>query len=174
MESIAGFDFFSLTFDDDGVLRSATDLEHLAAHADAQSATDAILIAHGFRNDSQDATGVYTRFLTTLRAHLDSPAFLSVLGNRRFVIGGIYWPSKPFRETFGDSADGVRSLRGPETARAEVLEQLDDLKNDAHLGSAGTSIAPSPSCRSWRPTSRRRTSLVAASLVADDRGSTGG
>jgi hypothetical protein len=129
METIAGFDFFSLTFDDDGRLKAASDLQHLVAHAEAHAATDAVLIAHGFRNDTQDATGVYTRFLTTLRAHLDSPRFVHSLAGRRFVVGGIYWPSKPFRETFGDGGSGTRSLGGgPETMRAQVLDELEDLK----------------------------------------------
>lgn len=133
METIAGFDFFSLTFDEDGRLKTATDLDHLIAHAQAQGATDAVLLAHGFRNDTQDATGVYTRFLTTLRAHLTSSSFQSSLGQRRFVIGGVYWPSKPFRETFGEeSGPAVRSLGGSETSRVRILEQLEELKrNDA-------------------------------------------
>lgn len=132
MEKLAGFDFFSLTFDDDGALTSPADLEQLTVHATTQSATDAILLAHGFRNDAKDATGVYTRFLTTLREHISSGRFQS-LGGRRFVVGGIYWPSKPFRESFGDGEEGVRSLQGPETMRAQVLAQLDDLKrNDAN------------------------------------------
>ena len=132
MEKIAGFDFFSLSFDDDGKLKSDADLTQLTDHAEAISATDAILIAHGFRNDTQDATGVYTRFLTTFREHLAEAKFRQTIGARTFVVGGIYWPSKPFREAFGGEADGVRSLGGPETLRAQVLEQLDDLKkNDA-------------------------------------------
>ena len=38
MERIAGFDFFSLTYDDDGRLKSPRDLEQLIAHAEATSA----------------------------------------------------------------------------------------------------------------------------------------
>ena len=45
MERIAEFDFFSLTYDDDGRLRAARDLDRLLEHADAVGATDALLIA---------------------------------------------------------------------------------------------------------------------------------
>lgn len=129
MERIAGFDFFSLTYNDDGVLKSPSDLEQLLEHADAVQATDAIFIAHGFRNDIQDATGIYTRFLTTLRGHMSHPRLAGSLAGRRFVVGGVYWPSKPFRETFGGAEDGTRALSaGNETMRAHLLEQLEDLK----------------------------------------------
>jgi hypothetical protein len=132
METIVGFDFFALTFVDDGKVTAASDVKNLVSHARATSATDAILIAHGFRNDTNDATGVYTRFLTTLRDHLGGAPFQGPLGSRRFIVGGIYWPSKPFREAFGDEEEGTRTLRGPETMRAEIIEQLDDMKkNDA-------------------------------------------
>ena len=131
MERIAGFDFFSLTYNDDGALKSPGDLEQLLQHADEVQATDAIFIAHGFRNDIQDATGIYTGFLTTLRDHLSHPRLAAALAGRRFVVGGVYWPSKAFRETFGGAEEGTRSLgsgSGAETMRAQVLEQLEDLK----------------------------------------------
>jgi hypothetical protein len=129
MERIAGFDFFSLTYNDDGALKSPRDLEQLLEHADKVQATDAIFIAHGFRNDIQDATGIYTRFLTTLRGHMSHPRLAASLADRRFVVGGVYWPSKAFREAFGGAEDGTRSLgAGEETMRAQILDQLEDLK----------------------------------------------
>jgi hypothetical protein len=137
MERIAEFDFFSLTYDDDGRLRAARDLDRLLEHADAVGATDAILIAHGFRNDIQDATGIYTRFLTTLRTHLSHARLAASLSARRFVVVGVYWPSKPFRESVGGFEGGTRGVGGDsgggeETMRAQVLAQLEDLKkNDA-------------------------------------------
>jgi hypothetical protein len=132
MERIAGFDFFSLTYDDEGKPTSPQELEQLITHAERAAATDAVLIAHGFRNDIQDASALYTRFLTTLRAHLSDPRLSTALGGRRFVVGGVYWPSKAFSETFGDGRTGTRSLGGEETVRAEILAALEDLKkNDA-------------------------------------------
>jgi len=128
MPIIQQFDFFPLTFDDKGKLQSKQELNALIARA--SSATDAIFIAHGFRNDVSDATTLYTNFLKTFRAHLSRPEFQSVAA-RRFVVAGVYWPSKPFRETFGGGADGTRGLRNPAAAMAAAKAQLEDLKADA-------------------------------------------
>jgi hypothetical protein len=130
VQSIEQFDFFPLTFDEQGKLQSPQELDALAARAKSASATDAIFIAHGFRNDVADATTLYTNFLKTFRAHLSRPEFQGVAG-RRFVVGGIYWPSKPFRETFGEEEGGTRALRNPAEALANAKLQLEDLKRDA-------------------------------------------
>ncbi len=128
MQTIKGFDFFPLAFDERGKLPSSQPLDALIAQATEASATDAIFIAHGFRNDENEATNLYTRFLETLRAHLDRPEF-AALAERRFVIAGVYWPSKPFREV-GDSAPaGTRSLHDPSQVMADLRKQLEDLKN---------------------------------------------
>ena len=54
MESAHGFDFIKLQFDADGVLQNAPALQEVKS----SGATDVILIAHGFRNDENDATGL--------------------------------------------------------------------------------------------------------------------
>src|SRR5437868_9712526 len=100
MANIEGFDVFPLTFGDSGAPTNPADLQALLDSAGSTPATDAIFIAHGFRNDVNDATGLYTRFLHTLRGNLARPEFAS-LSDRRFVVGTIYWPSKTFSETFG-------------------------------------------------------------------------
>jgi hypothetical protein len=93
------------------------------------SATDAVFLAHGFRNDNADATGLYTRFLKTFRAQLSRPEFATVAA-RRFVVAGVYWPSKPFREMFDDEDGGTRGLRNPAEAMNDAKTQLEDLKDD--------------------------------------------
>jgi hypothetical protein len=125
MKTIAQFDFFPLTFSDNGTLESRDEFEALSAKAGA--ATDAVFIAHGFRNDLNDATGLYTRFLETLRENLSRPE-LQAVGARRFVVAGIYWPSKPFREAFGEPEEGTRGLQNPQEEMARVRARLDDLK----------------------------------------------
>jgi hypothetical protein len=90
-------------------------------------ATDVIFIAHGFRNDVNDATGLYTRFLHTLRQNLSRPTFAAIR-DRRFVIGTVYWPSKPFRETFGDDDEQTRGLIDPAAQMARVRAQLERMK----------------------------------------------
>jgi hypothetical protein len=52
------------------------------------------------------------------------------MASRRFVVAGVYWPSKPFRETLG-GADGTRGLQNPAEAMADAKAQLDELMRDA-------------------------------------------
>ena len=125
MPIIEGFDFFPLQFDDHGTLQSRQDFDALSARA--ASATDVVFIAHGFRNDENDATRLYTNFLGTFKANLARPEF-SALANRQFVFAGVYWPSKPFRETFDEAASGTRGLQDPSPTLADAKAQLEDFK----------------------------------------------
>ena len=121
MESRHGFDFVKLQFDADGVLQNPPAFQELKA----RGATDVILIAHGFRNDENDATGMYDRFLTTFRDHLNSGAFAGV-ATRKLAVGGVYWPSKPFQESF---AGGSVQAADPELAEKEAVKaKLMDLR----------------------------------------------
>ena len=129
MRTIEGFDFFPLTFDERGTLTSRDALDELVAHAEAGSVTDAIFIAHGFRNDETDASTLYRNFLKTFRANLSRPEFQRV-ASRRFVVAGVYWPSKPFREMYG-TADGTRGLHDPRETIAALEAELDGLKQGA-------------------------------------------
>jgi hypothetical protein len=122
MESLHGFDFLRLHFDADGVLQDAAAFQELKS----AGATDIILIAHGFRNDENDATSLYDRFFTTFRDHMNSGAFPGV-ASRKIVVGGIYWPSKPYQETF-PSAGATESV-DPDLAQKEAIKAtLEDLK----------------------------------------------
>ena len=127
MQTIEGFDFFSLTFDDDGALTSGPEFEAMVQHVRTAPATDAIFIAHGFRNDAADASRVYTNFLKTFRGHLSRQEFHGVAA-RRFVVAGVFWPSKSFRETFGEGDRSPRSLPNEALAMEGVKRQLEDLK----------------------------------------------
>ena len=128
MQSIEGFDFVPLTFGRDGKLQQAGEFNRLDRLVSAADATDAIVIAHGFRNDERDATRLYTEFLNTFRAHLARHEFQPALAERRFVVAGVYWPSKAFRETFDTDEDGTRSL-GDGDGMAKVTARLAELKD---------------------------------------------
>lgn len=127
MKTIEGFDVCALTFSADGKLEAPGDQDALLDRVGTLPATDVVFIAHGFRNDVNDATGLYTRFLQTLRANLSRPELASLRG-RRFVIGTIYWPSKPFRETFGDDEEHTRGLKNPAEQMAEIRARLDRMQ----------------------------------------------
>jgi hypothetical protein len=128
MRTIEGFDVFPLTFDAEGKLESRQEFDALATRA--RDATDAIFVAHGFRNDEADATGLYTSFLQSFKGHLSRPEFTTVAA-RRFVVAGVYWPSKPFRETYQGPTTGTRALQNPAEAMAGVEAQIEELKDGA-------------------------------------------
>jgi hypothetical protein len=132
MRMIRGFPFFPLTFDERGKLESRDEFDAMIERAKAAPpATDVVFLAHGFRNDVDDATTLYNTFLETFRSHLTRPEFADVAA-RRFVVAGVYWPSKPFRETFTSQGAGTRALGGKQDEMADAKAQLEDLKrNDA-------------------------------------------
>ena len=130
MRMTDGFAFFPLTFDERGALESTGEFDALIEQAKTEPpATDVIFLAHGFRNDVNDATGLYNTFLRTLRANLARPEF-AALASRRFVVAGVYWPSKPFRETYGTDSSGTRGLHDEREAIADAKAQLEELKRE--------------------------------------------
>jgi hypothetical protein len=124
MENVQGFEFHRLAFDAEGKPTHLPALDALAARAAA--ATDAIVIAHGFRNDEQEASRLYEDFLRTLRTHVSGP-FQAELGPRRFLVAGVYWPSKAFDEG-GADAGSAQGLDDERAAKDEVKETLEELK----------------------------------------------
>ena len=125
METINGFDFFRLHFDANGNLIQQTELDDFKQRA--SQATDAIFLAHGFRNDENDATKLYTDYLGTFRQHVGGP-LQGALGSRRFVVAGVYWPSKQFPEDvkFDGSAAGIEDEVGEKEQARAKLEELRD------------------------------------------------
>ena len=125
MRMSEGFPLFSLTFDEEGALQSQDELDALIEQAKARPpATDAIFLAHGFRNDVGDATTLYDEFLKTFRSHFTRPEFADIAA-RRFVVAAVYWPSKPFKETY---ADTTRGLQDKSRMMADAKKQLQDFK----------------------------------------------
>ena len=132
MRMIEKFPFFPLTFDERGKLESGDEFDGMIERAKAApAATDAVFLAHGFRNDVNDATTLYNTFLQTFRSHLTRPEFADI-AERRFVVAGVYWPSKPFREIYASDPAGTRALGDKQDVMADAKAQLEDLKrNDA-------------------------------------------
>ena len=128
MTIVAGFDFFPLRCDKDGRIESSSELQALTDHVRSGGATDAIFIAHGFRNDENDAGELYAEFLETFRANLDRPEFSTVKA-RRFVVCGVFWPSKTFKESFDEGA--VQAIDDTDAEKRDVRRRLEDLKADA-------------------------------------------
>jgi len=126
MQNNNGFDFFSLTFDENGKLVSGADLDDLKKRA--QRASDVIFIAHGFRNDVNDATNLYTNFLKAFRGHFARPE-CKALGACDFAVAGVYWPSKVLPESFPSSEGSTQSLDEDAPLFAALTKKLNELKD---------------------------------------------
>ena len=83
----------------------------------------------GFATTSTTRAGCTARFSETFRAHLSRPEFRDIAG-RQFVAAGVYWPAKPFRETYGSDSSGTRGLQNPSNAMADAKAELEELKKD--------------------------------------------
>jgi len=127
MATLAGFPFFTLNCDGDGAIENASELQALTDAVTTTNATDVIFLGHGFRNDENDARGLYTGFLETFRAHLPRAEF-STLQPRRFVVCGVFWPSKTFKESFEEGA--VQAIDDTAAEKREVKRRLEQMKED--------------------------------------------
>jgi hypothetical protein len=128
MANLEGFEFFPLHCNEDGALDHAAELHALTSAVAGRPASDVVFIAHGFRNDEADASGLYSEFLRNYRAHLDRSEFAGVKA-RTFIVGGIFWPSKTFRESFDEG--GVQAFDDAEAEKTEVRRRLQQMKSEA-------------------------------------------
>jgi hypothetical protein len=130
MANLEGFDFFALHFDSEGRLLNPDEWNSFKQQA--ASATDAIFLAHGFRNDENEARALYGGFLRNFRSNAARQELKDSLGSRKFVVAGVFWPSKTFRESFGTDGGGVQSFGDDDEAQREAaraqLEALRELK----------------------------------------------
>ena len=137
MDTLSGFDYIALHYDDDGKPTS-TALADLLSHVKTTGTTDVVLLVHGFRNDEHDASGLYKRFLANFRAHLSHAELSTSMSPRKFAVGGIFWPSKAFSEGPKKEEGGAQSLGSDEELEAVRL-QLTQLRDaDVRPGQRGT------------------------------------
>jgi hypothetical protein len=136
MQQINGFDFFPLTFDRDGKLEKQQEFAELQNQAVQH--TDLVFIAHGFRNNEQEATGWYTEFLRNLRSNLARPELAAKLDKRKWAVVGVYWPSKALPEGPSKAEGEAKSLsEDQEAQRAYLKAQLKELRMDVRDESQG-------------------------------------
>jgi hypothetical protein len=129
MEKLSEFDFLPLQYGDEGQPISAP-IDELKQHIQHAGTTDLILIAHGFRNNEQEARGLFGDFLKTFRGHIGRDELKDRLTARKIAVAGIFWPSKAFSEGGSEpEAGNVQGLGGTvdemEATRAQ-LEQMRD------------------------------------------------
>jgi hypothetical protein len=170
MQQIAGFDFFPLQYDGNGNLLAADQFNALAQAAAAS--TDVILLAHGFRNDENDATSLYTRFLTSFRGQLGRTEFQNV-AIRKTIVAGVYWPSKSYQEAFPADSGAVQDADATAAQIEAVSEKLRELQADAtpeQKKSLDEAISLLPRLEHQVDAQDQFVSLVLSILPADDDG----
>lgn len=97
MINIDGTPFVWLTFQEDGQMNNK--IKALNALRDARinaQATDILIMAHGWKNEQQQALALYRRIWQHTRPYLNS--------SRKFVLVGIAWPSVAFPKDFDEQA----------------------------------------------------------------------
>ena len=126
MESFNGFDFQPLQFDIHGNAQSGID--ELAEHVKSAAVTDVILICHGFRNDEANARKLYGNFLQTFKQNCGQPLLAGRLGQRKFAVGGVLWPSMILPEPHDDqgSAQSVGGNLSDQQRLEDMKSGLDD------------------------------------------------
>ena len=96
--------------------------------------TDLLVMAHGWRNDANEATQLYTAFFTNFA----DPQIVKrePLAGRKFAIIGVFWPSKNFDALIAAQGAGTahntaaigEAISDPESQR-KLVDQLESLKH---------------------------------------------
>jgi hypothetical protein len=130
MEKLSGFDFIALEYDGDGHPTSSA-IDELQQHIGQAGVTDLVVIAHGFRNDENEARGLYRDFLATFREHIGRDELKSRLEPRIFAVAGIFWPSKAFSEGSTEDEGNVQGLGGgADDEMQKTRAQLEQMRHD--------------------------------------------
>jgi hypothetical protein len=130
METVHGFDFFPLEFDRDGALAGQAAWDELRRHVSASGTTDVVALAHGFRNDANDARRLYEEFLQNLRANLERPEFAALRDRVASRRPGCSGPRRRSANRSATRTGGVQSA-GADADLALVMGELAELSRDA-------------------------------------------
>jgi hypothetical protein len=123
VETLAGFQFWRLTFNEEGQAVSPTVIDTFVNEVQAQNISDLFIFSHGWNNDQTVARSLYERFFTEVRKLVDDP---NIPKRRTAKIGvaGVIWPSVWWPDNeFGDSGGGAASL-GAGEAGSDFIGEL--------------------------------------------------
>ncbi len=130
MDNLSGFDFIALEYDGEGHPTSAA-IDQLQQHISQAGVTDLVMIAHGFRNNQDEARGLYREFLRTFRDHIGRDELKNRLEARTFAVAGVFWPSKAFSEGGSGNEGNVQGLGGGADDEMQVTRaQLEQMRHD--------------------------------------------
>ena len=125
MKTLSGFPYFEVQFTKDGVAHDGAEVTAVQDFLGQKTATDLLLISHGWNNDLNDARDLYARFLASLRAVLDQ-GVVPGAASRSYAVLAVLWPSIKFadEQLIPSGAAGL----GSAVSIAFVQEQLDRLE----------------------------------------------
>jgi hypothetical protein len=91
------YPYFQVQFTKDGDVFTSAEVDALMSSVTAAEnvPTDLLLISHGWNNNIEDATSLYSGLTEVIKPQLDANP---VLKDRRFVICGVLWPAKKFED----------------------------------------------------------------------------
>src|SRR5579875_1294921 len=96
--TVAGFPFWTLPFDKDGVPQQG--VSTFPGEVAAAGVTDLFIFSHGWNNDTATALDLYTRFFQAVGAVLADPT-VKLRQGAKIGVAGVLWPSILFP---GDTA----------------------------------------------------------------------
>lgn len=135
MPELDGFPYFEIQFNKKGEVIDANKVNALLNDIELEAITDLIIISHGWKNDIEDATNLYTELSGNIRTVLDAGSCGGLKG-RNIGIVGVFWPSKKFSSSDqqSESGGGV-SLEGA-VSEELILEELDSLEELSDVNNA--------------------------------------
>ena len=133
METKSGFPYAELVFDKEAKLADTAGFDEMLDSVAQGERADVLVFVHGWNNNIEEARTWYCELASRFREVLDGPHAPAV-GNRRFLILGVLWPSKKWAER-SLIAGGAASVVGS-PADEEVQARLDDLKGVFDAGDA--------------------------------------
>ena len=112
------YPYFQVQFTKDGDLFAPSELNALidGVSAGANAPTDLLLMCHGWNNNVNDASSLYSGLAAVIKPQIEADPALK---DRRFAICGILWPSKKFED---------KELIPSGAASLEEAVTADDLK----------------------------------------------
>jgi hypothetical protein len=112
------YPYFQVQFTKDGGVFTPAEVDALVGGvtAAADVPTDLLLMCHGWNNNIDDATSLYSGLAAAIKPQVDADP---VLKDRRFAICGVLWPSKRFED---------KELIPSGAAALDEAVTIDDLK----------------------------------------------
>ncbi len=122
-QTIAGFPFWALTFDENGQPEDLTTVNNFIEEVRQQNLSDLFIFSHGWNNDSKMALKLYEGFFAEMQRLLDDS---SIPVRRDVTIGtaGVIWPLIKWPDDEPDDSSGGAASLGAEMNGADLFEEL--------------------------------------------------